>query len=127
LIYAIRVARGPIKFGLAEDPVARMGSLQIGNPKDLILLASCQTANDAAVEAEIHKHCRADHIRGEWFEASERTWKVAAHIKAGSIEDYLGQHRPKAATDLGFKRARVKAFEVVSHFLRRHAGVAEAI
>jgi hypothetical protein len=53
-----------IKIGKSEGhPVLRLGMLQVGNPRELQLLAWTLGLS----EADAHRQLRAAHQRGEWF------------------------------------------------------------
>ena len=70
MIYFIQSGKnGPIKIGYTTDnPKGRIRSLQVGNHKQLYLLATRKgELND---ERKIHRMFRRDKLRGEWFESS---------------------------------------------------------
>lgn len=70
-VYFIQSGRGgPIKVGVAADPRARLGQLQVGNPKRLRLLGSIP--GDASIESAIHRELDGDRVGGEWFKATAR-------------------------------------------------------
>lgn len=60
---------GPIKIGVAVDVDKRLAMLQIGNSRQLRLLAIRDGGR--ALEIELHKRLGDFRIRGEWFEPSE--------------------------------------------------------
>ena len=63
--------RGPIKIGVANNVEVRMAELQIGNPYELILLASIPVSSRKraeALEKSLHRKFAGQHIRGEWFQ-----------------------------------------------------------
>ena len=67
MIYFIQsINGGPIKIGLAENPVQRLKSLQTGHPETLVLLTSIAGGRD--VESALHSSLSDVRIRGEWFE-----------------------------------------------------------
>jgi predicted nucleic acid-binding Zn ribbon protein len=57
---------GPVKIGVANDPEARVGLLQIGNPRTLTLLAASR--GGIRYERELHERFSAWRLRGEWFD-----------------------------------------------------------
>lgn len=57
---------GPIKIGVADSPVARIGALQTGNPRELNLLSVMD--GGYREEADLHVRFAAGSIRGEWFD-----------------------------------------------------------
>lgn len=89
-IYYIRVGvDGPIKIGLARDPMRRMRHLQSANPYPLHLLAvEPGTAED---EEQIHRAFMDARLRGEWFRPTEA---VLDHVRCITGE---GDSKPEAA------------------------------
>lgn len=68
-IYCIGALKeGAVKIGFTGkiDPTARIKSLQVGNPKELFLLASFSA--DALVEKKLHRLLSIHSVRGEWFD-----------------------------------------------------------
>ncbi len=57
--------RGPVKIGIAKDPLDRMGALQTGNPTELHLRQVVPGQRE--LEARLHYRFREARIRGEWF------------------------------------------------------------
>lgn len=56
---------GPVKIGLAVDPLARLGELQCGNPAELEIAEVILGSKDT--EESQHHHWREARLRGEWF------------------------------------------------------------
>lgn len=57
-----------IKIGFTLDVERRARELQTGSPESLEIVGAMPgTVRD---EKALHRHFHADHIRGEWFEAS---------------------------------------------------------
>lgn len=74
MIYAIQAGEGgPIKFGRARNPLARLAELQTGCHETLMLVCSAPLNDD--IERQIHEGLRDERIRGEWFRPSEATLK----------------------------------------------------
>lgn len=66
---------GPIKIGHSANPRERLAMLQVGNPRELVLLAEIDYSagnlgeRTAAYQEELfHRTFRIARIRGEWFE-----------------------------------------------------------
>ena len=62
--------RGPIKIGIADDVDARLGELQVANPRRLTILFRCpfpSRAEARAAEQDLHRRLAHLNIRGEWF------------------------------------------------------------
>lgn len=57
--------RGPVKIGVAKDPLDRMAALQTGNPTELHLRQVVPGQRD--LESKLHYRFREARIRGEWF------------------------------------------------------------
>ncbi len=59
-----------IKIGIAKNVKRRIGTLQVGNPRELKLLhvlPANSAANALSIEKELHRRARASAVRGEWF------------------------------------------------------------
>ena len=65
-VYIIR-CQGFIKVGVADDPYARLVTLQTGNPFKLELMRFFASIDPYAEERELHELLRNDHERLEWF------------------------------------------------------------
>lgn len=127
MIYAIMCGKnGPIKFGIAKSPKSRLGELQVGNPKTLILLGSQETKDDVAIERRIHEHCRVDRVRGEWFKPTDLVGEVAIKIQLGVVEEHLADPNDMKPM-FRYPRLNPKELAVLRHFLKRHAGRTEAV
>ena len=57
-----------IKIGFAVDVERRLKEIQTGNPEVLEVVGAMP--GTVRAEKSLHRQFRADHIRGEWFEAS---------------------------------------------------------
>lgn len=60
-----------IKIGKADNPVARLSELQVGNPRELkiLYLVPAHTQRDATkIEGKLHLTYRDYRIGGEWFD-----------------------------------------------------------
>ena len=70
-VYLIRAGMtGPVKIGLADDPIGRTRNLQVAHAEVLHLL---RVWNGGPLEEKLlHNFFSASHIRGEWFEFSEQ-------------------------------------------------------
>ncbi len=80
-VYAICEEGGDAwKFGIAGDPVERLASLQVGNPRALQLYAHAPGTRE--LERAIHYRLRRDRLAGEWFRGSPRVLAVAELVKA---------------------------------------------
>lgn len=60
---------GPIKIGFADNPIARMASLQTGHYQELRLLWATGGKTEG-YEQHLHSRYALDRIRGEWFRPS---------------------------------------------------------
>lgn len=56
---------GPVKIGRADDPEARLASLQTGQAEELRIIRLVDTPYDC--EAAFHERFAAQRLRGEWF------------------------------------------------------------
>lgn len=71
---------GPIKIGVAVDPVGRLAELQNANAAKLVLLAACPGRRDE--ESRLHAACRHSRIRGEWYLPTPRVLGVVRNPEA---------------------------------------------
>ncbi|MEU0119093.1 GIY-YIG nuclease family protein [Streptomyces bobili] len=55
-----------VKIGYSKAPERRLWFLQVGSPAKLSLLATFDGGQD--LEGALHRHFRACHVRGEWFD-----------------------------------------------------------
>src|SRR5262249_46947755 len=78
-LYFIQDEAGPIKIGVADDAVARLRSLQGGNPRELLLLAYVPDAPDG-LERELHLRLIDRRMRGEWFEDCQEVRDVIEEV-----------------------------------------------
>lgn len=58
-----------VKIGKADNPLKRIGELQVGCPHELCILAMADWCDD--LEISIHRVLVNDWVRGEWFEMSD--------------------------------------------------------
>lgn len=66
LVYFVREGHdGPIKIGYALEPIQRLKSLQIGNPRLLVLVG--YFPGDVAMERRLHARFADWRLNGEWF------------------------------------------------------------
>ncbi len=72
-LYFIRSGKeGPVKIGIAIDPLKRLEECQIGNSEKLLLIGSKEIEGNAKiVEDEIKRMFGHLHIRGEWFKPDQ--------------------------------------------------------
>ena len=76
-------SEGGIKIGYAHNPMARLGTLQVGNATklDLIQAVKCKNESHAKrLEWQLHERFKSQRIRGEWFD-----WSIlddCAHFEA---------------------------------------------
>lgn len=79
---------GPIKIGRG-DPVARLRTLQIGNPRVLRVIQTIE--NQGYYEAFWHNAFSSTRMRGEWFEP---TPELLASIEATRTSHNWAHHAP---------------------------------
>ena len=80
MVYAIQSGKhGPMKFGVAKNPWARLEQLQTGNPETLKVFAAVNLPNEC--ERQIHDYLRGkgEGLRGEWFKGAH-TCGVASDL-----------------------------------------------
>jgi hypothetical protein len=75
LVYFIAAQSGPIKIGIAVNPLARLSGLQTSHHEKLELLATC--GGGMGQEKRYHYQFRKHRLKGEWF---ERAPEILAEI-----------------------------------------------
>lgn len=124
LVYFVQGADGgPIKIGIAADPEARLGFLQISSPSKLRITRTVEGGREK--ERELHGRFSDDRIRGEWFRASDA---LAAYARAkpeskGSKAVEI-QHAWDAGWTAGWEDGSAKAAAEAER-LRQELGDAE--
>lgn len=84
-LYVIQASTGPIKIGIAEDPVARLSGMQVSNPYGLVLCGFVPVSDARKREAEVHAALRGHNLSGEWFRnAPEVCHSCAELLKYGT-------------------------------------------
>lgn len=87
MIYAIQVGQsGPIKFGITNNIKRRLSALQNAHFESLQVVATQETADDAAIEKYVHEACQPDRLRGEWFKTSPQVQELIQFIRDGLVE-----------------------------------------
>lgn len=66
--FAREMPDGPIKIGFATNVERRLNNLQIGNPREIKVVAAFP--GTLATEDRVHRLFFNDHLRGEWFQPS---------------------------------------------------------
>ncbi len=74
-----------VKVGIADNPKFRLGSLQVGCPYDLKMLATFRVSNCMEAEARLHAIWKRYEIRGEWFRVPPS--ELAHAVNAKRFED----------------------------------------
>jgi hypothetical protein len=69
-VYFAQVDGGPIKIGVARNPIRRLAQMRTGNPAPIRLLGVIR--GNTQTELEIHNLFAAENVAGEWFEPSRR-------------------------------------------------------
>jgi hypothetical protein len=79
-VYFIREGdSGPIKIGRSDDPWKRLDSLQIGNPRRLVLIAARRIGKSVhIIERDIHGEFQTHQILGEWYAPVDGLISLAA-------------------------------------------------
>lgn len=71
-LYVVKVENtNYYKVGMANDPLNRLITLQIGNPYRLELISAVYSEQAYEKEQAIHKRLDKYRIRGEWFELTD--------------------------------------------------------
>lgn len=71
---------GYIKIGVTENLKLRHRTLQQGNPRVLVMLATMEAPGGVEDEHRLHDHFTADRVHGEWFKPSAKLMElIEAH------------------------------------------------
>jgi hypothetical protein len=93
-VYFLRAgADGPVKVGLATDPMARMQELQTGNHVALIMIGVIRGGAD--VERAIQRELVPYRIRGEWFRPEPLAMAVIGRRMLQDLLDHPGDEPPR--------------------------------
>lgn len=76
LVYLAQIEPGPIKVGIANDPLRRLDDIQVASPYDVTILRI--TWGGADLERYLHHRWRKHKIRGEWFKPVEEILRYAS-------------------------------------------------
>jgi hypothetical protein len=80
-VYVIGAETGPVKIGVAAEPVLRIRELQTGNPRELQVLAQCRGGEET--EATLHSLFERERLQGEWFKRSSRVRTLIDMMASG--------------------------------------------
>jgi len=108
-----------VKIGMSSgDPAkSRLSGLQVGNPFTLKLLWKEFTENPGELEAKLHEHFGAKHIRGEWFDLGDTP--VSAFRDAIALHDDKSDELAFAREALAEAHDRdLKKLKEFEHWLR---------
>jgi len=86
-VYIIGVGTAPVKVGVADDVIARLATLQIGNADALVLHHAVALPWGVAqqVEAAAHRDLAPYHRRGEWFNVTSVEARRVVEALAGPM------------------------------------------
>ena len=92
-IYVIRNGKkGSVKIGMTRDVEARRDTLQIGNPKELMIIAKYPVKSQKeayGIESKLHHLFRRHHVRGEWFNSQLDLRRIHGFFNAKQGMNYL--------------------------------------
>ena len=84
MIYFITQGNEFVKIGHTDNPLARVATLQVGNPNELRLWVSFPGGKE---EEEIfHKFFKDFHVRGEWFRLNLVVRHFVEHL--GELKEF---------------------------------------
>lgn len=87
MIYFIQVQKGgPIKIGMAANPMHRLKQLQVANHEKLHLLKAI--SGGAVLEKKIHRDLKRFRRTGEWFEPSAEVLAYVRDVRSPDEQDY---------------------------------------
>jgi hypothetical protein len=70
-----------VKIGIAANPQQRLGELQTGNGKRLVLLHAIESNNSRRLEGELHRRFAPNRLAGEWFNLSDSDMQDMRHTR----------------------------------------------
>ena len=84
LVYIIQ-CRGFVKIGITKnDPMIRLGLLQVGNPYKLTLLNSFYSESAKYDEGRLHTRLARYYVRGEWYRIPKRLLSILVRMDSYS-------------------------------------------
>lgn len=90
---------GPVKIGRADDPNARLATLQTGQPEELRIIRIVDTPYEC--EGAFHARFADLRIRGEWFRFdSEMMTFVPPAPAAEALSDIVSRAREESRTEV---------------------------
>lgn len=107
----------PVKIGMANDPKARLKTLQTGNPVllRLLLTVKCNSRKHARrVESLLHKQLRSRNIINEWFAVSRENLIKVLNVIGNTEEVVRVRDCDIVHSDTLGKRARDKRIKAQS-------------
>jgi hypothetical protein len=85
-----------IKIGVTKDLKRRLIALQNANPRTLKIIHSIFTNAPFELERKFHAHFKNKHIRGEWFNISEK--RVLEYFSRQEMIDFLKNFSKKRSS-----------------------------
>lgn len=112
-LYVMTDEMGFFKIGISSDPEARLSSIQTGNPRNLLLVATWRADNELSakrMEKRLHLGAGRHRTKGEWFfsRSHEAVLVYASRVigrnpgedKAPSRLPWLYDHRAPSPLEL---------------------------
>lgn len=110
-------ATGRVKCGVAVDPRARLGDLQVGSPTPLKLIAEID--GDHRKENAIHHRLDRWHIHGEWFHFVPEVCEIIVHEVSLHLKAlYLGENVVRTFAPDGTAQQTQPADPLIHRFLQ---------
>ena len=75
MIYLIQAGEGgPVKIGVAKNPMERLRELQVGHSEKLVLIDCIDAFYSYENEQNLHHELEHLRIRGEWFQPEKEVF-----------------------------------------------------
>lgn len=98
-----------VKIGYAKDAWARLSSMQVGSPDELLLFGVIDTYLPRQLEQDLHERFAAERVRGEWFRMTD------------ALFDYVMKHGREAWDDTPAATDQARPLQAGA----RHPGLGE--
>jgi hypothetical protein len=98
-IYFIQQGKdGPVKIGISWEIKKRLRDISVSSPFNPVVLALIPGNREK--EKQLHRKFKKEHLRGEWFKASDRLMEFIRTLPNNNISQSVKMDREKLFTPL---------------------------
>lgn len=106
---------GPYKIGVSQNPIVRLSTVQVGNPKEISLVETINPEKFCArtIEKKAKQILDMHHLRGEWYDTSLDVVRSSIHqAKKGTDERFAVTVSKKQAIPRWLDYNAITAIEI---------------